>query len=161
MATDPWLWLLASLMVLTGIAGAVLPALPGTPLVFAGMVLAAWIDDFQRVGWITLTVLGLLTALSLVVDFMAGVLGARRVGASGLAVLGATLGALGGIFLGLPGMVFGPFVGALVGELVARRNAMAAGKVALGTWLGILVGTVLKLALVFAMIAIFLASYLL
>jgi uncharacterized protein YqgC (DUF456 family) len=161
MSSDPWLWLLACVMVLTGIAGAVLPALPGTPLVFAGMVLAAWIDDFQRVGWITLTVLGLLTALSMVVDFMAGVLGARRVGASGLAVLGATLGALGGIFLGLPGMVFGPFVGALVGELIARRNAMAAGKVALGTWLGILVGTVLKLALVFAMLAIFLASYLL
>jgi hypothetical protein len=158
---DFWLWLLAWSLIAIGVAGTILPILPGLPVVFAGMVLAAWIDDFQRVGWITLTVLGLLTALSMVVDFMAGVLGARRVGASGLAVLGATLGALGGIFLGLPGMVFGPFVGALVGELIARRNAMAAGKVALGTWLGILVGTVLKLALVFAMLAIFLASYLL
>jgi len=159
--TDFGLWLLAIAMIAAGIAGSVLPALPGTPLVFAGLVFAAWIDGFDRVGWGVLVLLGVLTALSLAIDFFAGILGAKRVGASGLALAGATLGALSGIFLGFFGIVFGPFVGALLGELIARRNAPAAGRVALATWLGMLIGTVLKLAVVFAMLGIFVAAYLL
>jgi len=159
MTADLWLWLLAAVMVGAGVAGAVLPALPGTPLVLAGMVLAAWIDDFREVGWITLAVLAVLTVATLLIDFFAGVLGAKRVGASGLAVAGATIGAVAGIFLGLPGIVLGPFIGALVGELMARRDAAVAGKVAFGTWLGMVIGTVLKLAVVFAMLAIFVAAY--
>lgn len=159
MNPDFWLWALAILMVLVGLAGSILPALPGTPLVFAGLVLAAWINDFQEVGWITLTALGVLTALTILVDVIGGALGARRVGASGLAITGATLGALFGFFFGIPGLVLGPFFGALIGELMARSGAMAAGKVALGTWIGLLIATVLKLALTFAMLGVFIAAY--
>ncbi|HEX9207980.1 MAG TPA: DUF456 domain-containing protein, partial [Steroidobacteraceae bacterium] len=83
------LWILAVVLVLVGLAGAVLPALPGVPLVFAGLVVGAWADDFQRVGWLTLTFLGLLTLASFVVDFTATALGARRVGATKLAIVGA------------------------------------------------------------------------
>lgn len=161
MSPDVWLWLLAIATIAIGVAGAVLPALPGTPLVFAGLLLAAWIDDFQKVGAITLVVLGVLALASYVIDFAAGLLGARRVGASGLALAGAAIGAVFGLFLGLAGIVLGPFLGALAGELIARRDAARAGRVAFGTWIGILIGTVLKLALIFAMIAIFVAAYLL
>jgi hypothetical protein len=78
-----WMWGLALLMVLGGLAGAVLPALPGVPLVFGGLVVAAWADDFQRVGWVTLTFLGVLTVASFVIDFAATALGAKRSGRPG------------------------------------------------------------------------------
>ena len=68
-------------LILVGIAGVILPALPGLPLVFAGMLLAAWAGDFQQIGWVTLVVLGLLTALSFAVDIFSTTIGAQRVGA--------------------------------------------------------------------------------
>lgn len=134
----------------------ILPALPGLPLVFAGMLLAAWAGDFQEIGWITLVVLGLLTVLSLAVDFFATMLGAKRVGASPKALLGAVVGTFAGLFLGGPiGLFAGPFIGALLGELWHGRELGKATKVGLGTWLGILLGTVLKLGLAFAMLGLF------
>jgi uncharacterized protein YqgC (DUF456 family) len=156
---DFWLWLLALALVAIGVAGTILPALPGLPLVFAGMVLAAWIDDFQRVGYFTLAVLGVITVVSIAVDLLASVLGAKRFGASRAAIIGAALGTLFGLLFGIPGLILGPFVGALVGELSSRRDMMAASKVALGTWLGLLLATVVKLSLVFAMLGIFALAY--
>lgn len=155
-----WLWLLATAMVLAGLAGAVLPALPGVPLVFGGLVVAAWIDDFQRVGWITLTFLGLLTVASFAIDFAATAMGAKRVGASKLAIVGAALGALGGLFLGIPGLIVGPFIGAVAGEMLSHGEWRKATQAGLATWMGLLFGTLAKLALVFAMLGIFLFSYL-
>jgi uncharacterized protein len=147
---------LAVVLVLVGIAGVILPALPGLPLVFAGMLLAAWAGDFQKISWITLVVLGLLTVLSLAVDFFATMMGARRVGASRKALLGAVVGTFAGLFLGGPiGLFAGPFIGALLGELWHGRELGKATKVGLGTWLGILLGTVLKLGLAFAMLGLF------
>jgi uncharacterized protein YqgC (DUF456 family) len=155
------LWLvLAVVLVCVGIAGSVLPALPGVPLVFAGLLLAAWIDGFAKVGWVTLVILGLLTALSFVVDFAATALGAKRVGATRLAIAGAIVGTLAGFFLGLPGLILGPFVGATVGELVSNRDLGRAGKVGLGTWVGMVFGTAAKLALAFSMLGIFAAAWL-
>jgi uncharacterized protein YqgC (DUF456 family) len=147
---------LAVVLVLVGIAGVILPALPGLPLVFAGMLLAAWAGDFQEISWITLVVLGLLTVLSLAVDFFATMMGAKRVGASRKALLGAVVGTFAGLFLGGPiGLFAGPFIGALLGELWHGRELGKATKVGLGTWLGILLGTVLKLGLAFAMLGLF------
>jgi uncharacterized protein len=154
-----WLWVLAALMVLGGLAGAVLPALPGVPLVFGGLVVAAWADDFQRVGWITLTFLGVLTA-SFVIDFAATAMGAKRVGASRLAIIGAAMGALGGIFLGIPGLILGPFVGAVAGEMLSHGEWRKATQAGFATWMGLLFGTLAKLALVFTMLGIFLFAYL-
>jgi len=95
------LWLvLAVALVCVGVAGSVLPALPGVPLVFAGLLVAAWAGDFERVGWVTLVVLGLLTVASFTIDLAATAMGAKRVGATKLAVVGAALGTLGGLFLG-------------------------------------------------------------
>jgi len=158
--TAVW-WLLAGILVLVGMAGTVLPALPGAPLVFLGLLLAAWIDGFQRVGWLALTLLGVLTLLSLGVDLLATSLGAQRAGASRQAILGAALGTVVGLFFGLPGILAGPFRGAVAGEYLARRDVAQAGRAGLGTWLGLVLGAAAKLALAFTMLALFLTAYLL
>lgn len=152
-------YVLAVVLILVGIAGVVLPALPGLPLVFVGMLLAAWAGDFQQIGWGILVVLGLLTVLSVGVDVFATLIGAKRVGASRKALLGAVLGTFAGLFFGPIGLFAGPFVGALLGELWHGRELGQATKVGLGTWLGIVVGVVLKLGLAFAMLGLFLFAW--
>jgi uncharacterized protein YqgC (DUF456 family) len=159
MSVDVWLWLLAVVLVLVGLAGSVLPALPGVPLVFGGLLLAAWIDDFQRVTWLTLVVLGLLTVASFVIDFAATALGAQRVGATRLAILGALLGTVAGVFLGIPGLILGPFVGAVAGEMISHGKVEQATRAGLATWMGLIFGTLSKLALVFAMLGVFAIAY--
>jgi uncharacterized protein len=158
---EPVLWVLAIALVLVGIVGTVLPALPGAPLVFVGLLLGAWIDGFQKVGWLPLVILGLLAILSFVVDLLAAGVGAKRVGASWLAVAGAGIGAVVGFFFGFPGLILGPFLGAVAGEYLARRNRDQAVKVGFGTWIGLLIGTAGKLALIFIMVAVFVTAYLL
>ena len=153
-------YILAVVMVIVGIIGTVLPALPGVPLVFAGLLLAAWNDGFDKVGWAPLVLLGILTLVSLVVDFWATAKGAKRVGASRMAVIGSVIGMLAGLLLGPFGIFIGAFAGAVAGELLHRRSLGqqdlgAAAKIGVGTWLGIVLGMALKLALVFTMVAIF------
>lgn len=153
------LWALAAIMVGIGLAGTLLPALPGAPLVFCGLLLAAWIGDFQRIGWPTLTILAILTAFAIAVDFIATLLGAKRVGASKLALLGAAVGSIVGIFFGLVGIFVLPFIGAVIGELIERKGMQQAAKVGLATWLGILFGALAKLALALTMIGVFVIAY--
>jgi len=159
--TSAALWILAIALMLVGALGIVLPALPGIPLMFAGMVVAAAIDDFQRIGWITLTVLGFLTLFSVIVEFAASALGARHVGASRQAVWGALLGTVIGIFFGIPGLLLGPFIGAVVAELSVHGRLEQAGRVGIATWLGLIFGTLVKIAIAFAMLGIFVFAYLL
>lgn len=159
-------YFLAVVMVVLGLLGTVLPAIPGLPLIFGGMLLAAWAGDFQQIGVATITVLGALTLLSLAIDFMATAAGAKRVGASGKAVAGAVLGTVVGLFFGPVGLFAGPFAGALAGELLHRRRLGRgdlghAAKVGFGTWLGIVLGVVLKLGLAFAMIGLFVLAWIL
>lgn len=148
-------YVLAGVLILVGIAGTVLPALPGLPLVFVGMLVAAWAGGFQQVGWLMLTVLGLLTVLSIGIDVLATAMGAKRVGASRLAVAGAMLGTVAGLFFGPVGLFVGPFAGALGGELIHARELGRATKVGFATWLGIIAGIVLKLGLAFTMLGLF------
>jgi uncharacterized protein YqgC (DUF456 family) len=151
-------YILAGLLVLAGLAGVILPALPGLPLVFAGMLLAAWAGGFAKIGVGTLVVLGLLTVLSMGVDLWAAALGARRVGASRPALFGALLGTMIGIFLGPVGLFAGPFIGALAGELLHKRSLDGIGhatRVGIGTWFGMVFGIALKLMLAFAMLGLF------
>jgi len=151
--------LAAALLVVVGLAGSVLPALPGVPLVFGGLLVAAWAGDFQRVGWITLTLLGLMTLGSFVIDFAATAMGAKRVGATKLAIVGAALGTVAGVFLGIPGLILGPFVGAVAGEMLSHGEFKQATRAGVATWVGLLFGTLAKLALVFTMLGIFLFAY--
>ncbi len=153
------LWIAAFLLVLVGIAGVVLPALPGPPLVLAGLLLAAWIDDFQRISVWTMLVLALLTALAWAVDVAAAALGAKRAGASGLAILGAAIGTVVGLFTGFIGLIFAPLLGAAIGEFFATRDSALAAKVGIATWLALLFAVAIKIALVFSMLGIFAAAY--
>jgi uncharacterized protein YqgC (DUF456 family) len=152
------LWLAAVLLVAAGIAGLVLPGLPGAALILGGLVLAAWIEDFAFVGTLTLALLAVLALLTYAVDFLAGILGARHFGASPRAMMGAMIGAVVGIFFGLPGLLLGPFVGAALGEFSARRGMVAAGKAGIGATLGLAIGAAAKLALAFSMLAVFAAA---
>jgi uncharacterized protein YqgC (DUF456 family) len=156
MAAETLSYVLAAVLVLVGLAGVLLPALPGLPLVFAGLLLAAWAGGFEQIHVATVVVLGLLTLLSFAVDFWATAHGARRVGASRKALVGAVLGTFAGLFVFPPfGLFAGPFVGALLGELLHGRELRQAAKVGFGTWLGIVLAVVLKLGLAFAMIGLF------
>ncbi|MEZ5439932.1 MAG: DUF456 domain-containing protein [Lysobacterales bacterium] len=150
---------LGIIMVLVGLAGSVLPLLPGIPLIFLGLVAVAWSGDFVEVGSLTLVGIGVLGALAMLADFVASTLGPKRAGASGWAVLGAGIGAIVGIFFGLPGLLFGPFAGALVGEYLATANVEQSTRAGLGTWVGLLVGTAAKIALSFAMIGWFVLAW--
>lgn len=159
MSVEVLWWVLALLLVGIGIAGSVLPALPGVPLVFLGLLLAAWAGDFEQVGAFPLVILGVLTVLSFVIDLAATAMGAKRVGATKLAVVGALLGTLAGLFLGLPGLILGPFVGAVVGEILSHGQVQQATRAGLATWMGLLFGTLAKLALVFTMLGLFVLAY--
>lgn len=153
------LWALAAVLVLIGLAGTLLPALPGAPFVFAGLLIAAWIGNFQRIGWPTLTILAVLTAIAVGVDLVASLFGAQRAGASKLALLGAAVGSVAGLFFGLIGIFVFPFIGAVVGELIAQKEMGQAAKVGVATWLGLLFGALAKLALALTMIGVFVTAY--
>lgn len=155
----PWLWTLALLLIGMGLAGTVMPMLPGVPFVFLGMWLAAWTDGYERIGVFTLVLLGVLCVLAMVLDFAAAAMGAKKVGASPRAITGATLGSIVGVFFGLPGLLIGPFAGAVLGELSAQRSLQQATVVGVASWVGLLLGTIAKLALSLAMVGIFVFAY--
>lgn len=152
------IWTLCIGCLVIGFTGTIIPALPGTPLIFAGIFLVAWWYDFTLVGTPTLVITGILAALAIGVDFVATILGAKRVGASRAAVVGSTIGTLVGMFFFIPGLILGPFVGAVIGELYAQSGLSKATRVGIGTWIGLLFGTAAKIAISFAMIGIFLLA---
>ena len=156
--TPTLLWIFAVLLSVIGLLGLVLPVLPGAPILFAGLLLGAWADDFAYVGAQTLIVLGVMALLTYLVDFAATALGAKRFGASNRAIWGAVLGGLVGLVFGLPGLLLGPFVGAVAGELSAQRDLKTAGRAGLGASIGLALGAAAKLALGFGMIGIFLLA---
>jgi uncharacterized protein len=168
---DPswWQWAGVLVLIVVGLAGTVLPALPGTVLVLGGVVWGAWIDDFTRVPVWVVALCGVLAALAWATDYVAALLGARRVRASGWALAGAAAGTVAGIFTGFIGLLFMPLAGAMAGEWWALRqqpagDAAAQGRrafeVGFATWLGMMIGTAVKLALVFVMVGAFVVAYL-
>ncbi len=153
-------WVISGLLIALGVAGTVLPALPGVIFVLAGIVLGAWIDDFTRVSSWTVGVLSVLALVAWAMDYVAGLLGAQKVGASKQALIGAAIGTVVGLFMGLVGVLFMPLVGAAAGEYVAQRQSHRALKVGIATWLGLMVGLITKVVIVFMMIGIFVVALL-
>jgi uncharacterized protein YqgC (DUF456 family) len=149
------LYVLAALLIVGGLVGNILPALPGIPMIFGGIWLAAALDDYRHLGLWWLVIIGALGALGVIVDFVSATLGAKRVGASKLAVSGAALGTVVGMFFGLAGLLLGPFIGALLGELLSGTSVLRSAHVGAATWIGLLVGTLVKLVLSFMMIGLF------
>lgn len=152
------LWLAAVILTALGIAGLILPAIPGPILLFLGLAAAAWAEDFAYAGVGTLSVLALMTVLAFGVDFAAAAFGARRFGATPRAAAGAAIGAVAGLFFGLAGVLLGPFIGAVVGELSMRRPLPQAGRAGIGATIGLAIGAAVKAALAFAMIALFVTA---
>jgi uncharacterized protein YqgC (DUF456 family) len=155
------LWVIAVLLVIVGLIGVVVPALPGTMLVFAGLLMAAWADGFSRVGVWTIVLIGVIAAASYTIDFIAAALGAQRLGASRRAMAGAAVGTVAGLFFGLPGLIVGPFAGAVLGELTTNRDLKQAGRAGVAAWIGFAIGMAIKVGVVFVMIGIFIAAFLL
>lgn len=156
--TDTLWWALSAALILLGLAGIVLPALPGTLLVLAGIVLGAWIDDFTRVGLFAIASVTVLAVLAWLTDYVAALLGAKRAGASRQAIIGAAAGTVAGIFMGLVGVLFMPLAGAAVGEYMAQRDHGRAARVGVATWLGLLAGMLAKVVLAFMMIGIYIVA---
>jgi uncharacterized protein YqgC (DUF456 family) len=155
---DGLLWLLSVVLIVVGLAGIVLPALPGTLFILAGIVVGAWIDDFTRIGVGAVIAVVVLAVLAWVLDYVSGLLGARRAGASRQAIIGAAIGTVVGLFMGLVGVLFMPLVGAAVGEYLALKDHGRAAQVGVATWLGIMAGLLAKVVLAFMMFGFFLAA---
>lgn len=152
------LYALGAAALVAGIAGTVLPGLPGSPLLLAGVALVAWAGDFARVGWPTVVASAVLAALIMGVDWLSGLLGARAFGASRWAVLGASLGVVAGLFFGLPGILIGPAVGAVAFEYWKNPDFGRATRAGLGVFVGFLVGCAVKIALAFAIVGLLLVA---
>jgi uncharacterized protein YqgC (DUF456 family) len=157
---DTVLYVIGAALILLGLVGAVVPALPGIPLIFAGIWLIARIDQYRHLGPWWLGGIALIGAVGLALDLIAGALGAKRVGASRRAVWGALLGTLVGLFFGLPGVLLGPFFGAVVGELAAGSSILRSTQVGTSAWIGLIFGTVVKLVASVTMVALFGAGWL-
>jgi uncharacterized protein YqgC (DUF456 family) len=153
-------WLASILLIVVGFAGIVLPALPGTLFILAGIFAGAWADNFVRVGWVALTAVSVLAVLSFLLDYFAAMLGAKRAGASKLALWGAAIGTIVGLFMGFVGIFFMPLVGAAIGELIARRDHGQALRVGVATWVGLLAGMLGKLLLALMMVGIYVVALL-
>jgi uncharacterized protein YqgC (DUF456 family) len=148
------LYVLGAVALVVGIAGVILPALPGSALLVAGALLIGWADGFTRVSGWTVAVCAVLGAAIWAVDFAAGVLGAKAFGASRWAVIGSGVGLLVGLFLGLPGIVLGPAVGALAFEYARNPNFERALKAGVGAFVGFVLGSVVKVALSFVLVGV-------
>jgi uncharacterized protein YqgC (DUF456 family) len=156
---DTVLYVIAGVLVLTGLVGAVVPAVPGIPLIFAGIWLIARVDQYRHVGPWWLAGIALVGAVGLTIDLVAGALGAKRVGASRRAVWGALLGTLVGLFFGLPGLLLGPFFGAVLGEVAAGSSILRSTHVGASAWIGLIFGTMIKLVASVTMVALFGAGW--
>jgi len=150
------LWIIGAILTFTGLAGLLLPLVPGAPLLFLGLLLGAWAEGFRYIGVWTLLLLAGMASLTYVVEFVASILGVKKYGGSRRAMVGAALGGLVGIFLGIPGILLGPFVGAVIGELSLQRSLDEASRAGFGTVVGLAIGVAGKLAIGIAMIGIFL-----
>jgi uncharacterized protein len=148
------LYVLGALALLVGLAGVVLPAVPGSVLLALGAVLVAWAEDFRRVSGWTVAVCAVLAAAIWATDLVAAALGAKAFGASRWAVIGAGIGLLVGMFLGLPGIVLGPAVGAVALEYARDPDFERAMKAGAGAFLGFVLGTAVKVSLAFAIVGV-------
>jgi uncharacterized protein YqgC (DUF456 family) len=152
-------WLFTIVLFAVGLIGTVLPILPGTTIILGAAVIHRVIlGPDKSVGWWTLGILVLLTLASYLLDFLAGYFGAKRFGATKWGMFGAGLGALIGLFFGIPGLLVGPVIGAFAGEFIAGRKMIAAGRAGWGSLLGTLAGMIGKLIIALAMITIFLMT---
>jgi uncharacterized protein len=152
-------WLLTVVLFAVGLIGTVAPVLPGTTIILAAAIIHRLVLGAEKsIGWKTIVVLVLLTLLSYVFDFLGSYFGAKYFGATKLGAFGAVIGALVGLFFGIPGLFVGPVIGAFVGEFLAGKRMVDAGRAGWGSLLGNLGAMLGKLIIALAMISIFLMN---
>jgi uncharacterized protein len=150
------LWIIGTILTVTGFSGLLLPIVPGAPLLFLGLLFGAWAEDFSYIGIWTLLLLAIMAALTYVVEFAGSILGVKKYGGSKRAMIGAAIGGFAGLFLGIPGILVGPFVGAVIGELSLQRSLDEASRAGFGTVVGLALGVAGKLSIGITMIGVFL-----
>lgn len=152
--TTLW-WTLVILLILTGLAGTLLPLLPGSTLILAAAVVhKVTLDPAGTiVSWWTIGGLLVLMLLSYAIDFISGAVGAKYFGATRLGAIGGIIGAIAGMFFLPLGLFVGPLAGVLLGELIGGKELIDAGKSTWGTLLGTTAGLVGKVAIALAMVA--------
>jgi len=156
MTTEQIIGLILALLVMcVGLAGSILPGLPSTPLVLIGAIGHKLYFGPTGATWWVLVVLAAMTVVSLVMDYLASVYGAKKLGATWRGAVGAIVGGLIGLFFNLPGILLGPFVGAFLFEMAGGREWKAASRAGVGATLGLLAGAIGKLACCVAMMALF------
>jgi uncharacterized protein len=154
------LYLGALVLIVVGLVGAILPALPGIPLIFAGIWMIAAADGYRHLGKWWLISIAAVGCVGLASDLLGAAFGAKRVGASRLAIVGAIIGMVIGIFFGVIGLLVGPFLGALAGELASGKTLSRSAHVGVSTWIGLLFGALMKLVTSFMMIAMLATAWL-
>jgi uncharacterized protein len=149
------LWIaIGAICIITGIAGSILPVLPGPPISFAGMLLLQLTNNppfttNQLIFW------GVVVAAVTLLDYFIPVWGTKKFGGSKYGTWGSTIGLIFGLFLGPAGIIAGPFLGALIGELIGGKDSQSALKSAFGSFIGFLAGTVVKLVTTIIMAFLF------
>ena len=156
---DTLFYVIGAMLMVAGLVGAIMPALPGIPLIFGGVWLIAGVDGYRHVGLWWLLGIGFVGAVGLTMDLLAGALGAKRAGASRRAIWGALVGTVIGLFFGLPGLLLGPFLGGVLGELAAGNSVLRSTHVGMSAWVGLIFGTIIKLVSSVTMVALFGAGW--
>lgn len=154
------LWIiLGIIMLLLGLAGSIIPALPGPPLCFVGLLL----QQFKSIPPFSSTFLWLWAGgvvVLVILDYVTPIYGTKKWGGSKYGIWGSTIGLFAGIWFAPLGIFLGPFVGAFIGEVIANKSMHQAWRAALGSFIGFLVGTLLKLLACFVMTYYFIVSLL-
>ncbi len=150
-----WAFLVATLLIVVGFVGTVLPFLPGTVLIYTGFLLYGLITGFDLLGWPFYLGELVLVGVSYLVDFTASAYGVKFYGGSKASIWGALLGSLLIFVIGPIGLLVGPLFGAVAGELIVGKEARLACNAGIGTFAGLLWGTILKLAIACGMIGWF------
>jgi uncharacterized protein len=157
---DYFLIIMTGILMIAGVFGCFLPALPGPPLNYAGLILAH-LSRFCEFDISTLVIIGIITVVVLLLDYIVPVWGTKKFGGSKYGTWGSIIGLIIGLFFisigpfGLVGIIGGPFLGAYIGEMIARKNNRDALRAAFGSFIGFLAGTFMKLALSIAIIVVF------
>jgi uncharacterized protein len=154
-----WITLsVATLIFMVGLVGSLLPVVPGSFIVWLGVIVhRLWMGADASVTWKIVILTGILTLFGQIVDFLMGIWGARKFGASWKGAVGAFVGAFVGFFVPPPlfWLIVGPIAGAVVGELAAGRTFREGGKAGVGTVVGGIIAFALKFGISMCVIALF------
>jgi uncharacterized protein YqgC (DUF456 family) len=146
---------IAVAIMLIGLLGAILPGLPSTPLVVVGAMAHRALLGPNGSDWWVIIALLIITIGSLILEYLASIIGAKKLGATWRGITGAVVGTIVGFFFSLPGLILGPFIGAFTFEIVGGRSFEESGKAGIGAILGLLAGALGKIIACVLMIGLF------